>query len=251
MQRKTFEHIHLLGIAGAAMAPVAGMLQERGYRVTGSDVGVYPPASTLLDSLGIRWSDGYRQENLKPAPDLVVIGNVIARGNAELEYILDEKIPYCSMAQLLEDFFIAGHKSIVVAGTHGKTTTTAMLAWIFHVAGRRPDFLVGGVIPNFNERSYGLGGGEEFIIEGDEYETAFFDRGPYVAGIRSCGHLSGPCFHREAVPVARQSRAAPRADSDLGRERGSEGVRRESAVLGRDFWPHARLRLVCGRYSVE
>ena len=177
-QRKTVEHIHLLGIAGAAMAPVAGMLQERGYRVTGSDVGVYPPASTLLDSLGIRWNEGYREENLKPPPDLVVIGNVIARGNPELEYILDQKIPYCSMAQLLEEFFIAGHKSIVVAGTHGKTTTTAMLAWIFHVAGRRPDFLVGGVIPNFNDRSYGLGGGEEFIIEGDEYETAFFDRGP-------------------------------------------------------------------------
>jgi UDP-N-acetylmuramate: L-alanyl-gamma-D-glutamyl-meso-diaminopimelate ligase len=177
-QRKTAGHIHLLGIAGAAMAPVAGMLKERGFHVTGSDVHVYPPASTLLDSLGIRWNDGYREENLKPAPDLAVVGNVIARGNPELEFILDEKIPYCSMAQLLEDFFISGHKSIVVAGTHGKTTTTAMLAWIFHVAGRRPDFLVGGVIPNFNDRSYGLGGGEEFIIEGDEYETAFFDRGP-------------------------------------------------------------------------
>jgi UDP-N-acetylmuramate: L-alanyl-gamma-D-glutamyl-meso-diaminopimelate ligase len=177
-RQKNIEHIHLLGIAGAAMSPVAGMLQERGFRVTGSDVGVYPPASTLLDSLGIRWSDGYREENLRPTPDLAVVGNVIARSNPELEYILDEKIPYCSMAQLLEDFFIAGHRSIVVAGTHGKTTTTAMLAWIFHVAGRRPDFLVGGVIPNFNERSYGLGGGEEFIIEGDEYETAFFDRGP-------------------------------------------------------------------------
>jgi UDP-N-acetylmuramate: L-alanyl-gamma-D-glutamyl-meso-diaminopimelate ligase len=176
--RKTLARIHLLGIGGAAMAPVAGMLKERGYHVTGSDTNVYPPASTLLQSLQIPWNEGFNEANLKPAPDLAVIGNVIARGNAELEYILDEKIPYCSMAQILEDLFIAGHRSIVVAGTHGKTTTTAMLAWIFHVAGRRPDFLVGGVVPNFNDRSYGLGGGEEFIIEGDEYETAFFDRGP-------------------------------------------------------------------------
>lgn len=172
------EHVHLLGIAGAAMAPVAGMLKERGYRVTGTDTGVYPPASTLLDSLGIRWYDGFRPENLQPHPDLCVVGNVIARGNPELEFILDNKLPYCSMAQLLEDFFIRDHTSIVVAGTHGKTTTTAMLAWIFHTAARRPDFLVGGVCPNFGDRSYGLGGGEEFIIEGDEYETAFFDRGP-------------------------------------------------------------------------
>lgn len=160
------------------MAPVAGMLKERGFHVTGSDVGVYPPASTLLDSLGIRWNDGFNEDNLKPAPDLAVIGNVIARGNPELEYVLDEKLPYCSMPQLLEDYFIPGHTSIVVAGTHGKTTTTAMLAWIFHTGARRPDFLVGGVVPNFDDRSYGLGGGKEFIIEGDEYETAFFDRGP-------------------------------------------------------------------------
>ena len=171
-------HIHMIGIAGAAMAPVAGMLRDRGFRVTGSDVSVYPPASTLLDSLGVKWNDGYRQENLRPAPDLAVIGNAISRGNAELEYILDEKIPYCSMPRLLEEYFIPGHNSIVVAGTHGKTTTTAMLAWIFHVAGRRPDFLIGGVSPNFNDRSYGLGGGEEFIIEGDEYDTAFFDKAP-------------------------------------------------------------------------
>ena len=160
------------------MAPVAGMLKERGFRVTGSDASVYPPASTLLDSLGIDWSEGYREANLKPPPDLAVIGNAISRGNAEVEYILDEKIPYCSMPQLLEEYFIPGHTSIVVAGTHGKTTTTAMLAWIFHVAGRRPDFLVGGVIPNFGDRSYGLGGGDEFIIEGDEYDTSFFDKAP-------------------------------------------------------------------------
>jgi len=154
------------------------MLKERGFHVTGSDVNVYPPASTLLDSLGIRWNEGFREENLQPAPDLAVVGNIVARGNPEIEYILDEKIPYCSMPQLLEEYFIPGHTSIVVAGTHGKTTTTAMLAWIFQVAGRRPDFLVGGVLRNFKEKSYGLGGGEEFIIEGDEYETAFFDRGP-------------------------------------------------------------------------
>jgi UDP-N-acetylmuramate: L-alanyl-gamma-D-glutamyl-meso-diaminopimelate ligase len=160
------------------MAPLAGMLKERGYHVSGSDANVYPPASTLLASLGVEWKEGFREENLKPAPDLVVIGNVIARGNPELEFLLDEKIPYASMAGVLEEFFLPNHTSIVVAGTHGKTTTTAMLAWIFHAAGRRPDFLVGGVVPNFADRSYGLGGGEEFILEGDEYETAFFDRGP-------------------------------------------------------------------------
>jgi UDP-N-acetylmuramate: L-alanyl-gamma-D-glutamyl-meso-diaminopimelate ligase len=171
-------HIHLLGIGGAAMAPVAGMLKERGFHVTGSDVNVYPPASTLLTSLGIPWKEGYREENLMPAPDLVVIGNALSRGNPEVERILDDKIPYCSMPQLVEDYFIPGHISIVIAGTHGKTTTTAMLAWILHTAGRRPDFLIGGVAPNFGERSYGLGGGEEFVIEGDEYDTAFFDKGP-------------------------------------------------------------------------
>jgi UDP-N-acetylmuramate: L-alanyl-gamma-D-glutamyl-meso-diaminopimelate ligase len=177
-QTSSVRHVHLLGIAGSAMSPVAGMLKDRGFDVSGSDVNVYPPASTLLNSLGIRWNEGYRPENLQPAPDLAVIGNAISRGNPEVEYILDERIPYCSMAQLLEEYFLAGKRSLVVAGTHGKTTTTAMLAWIFHVAGRHPDFLIGGVAPNFGDRSYGLGGGEEFIIEGDEYDTAFFDKAP-------------------------------------------------------------------------
>src|ERR1700719_2605521 len=121
------ERVHVLGISGSAMAPVAGMLKERGFHVTGSDVNVYPPASTLLTSLGIPWNEGYREENLRPAPDLAVVGNAISRGNPEIERILDDGIPYCSMPQLLEDFFLPGRTSVVVAGTQGKTTTTAML----------------------------------------------------------------------------------------------------------------------------
>lgn len=174
---KPGQKIHLLGIGGSAMAPVAGMLREAGFRVSGSDSGVYPPASTLLDTLGISYFSTFDAAHLDPAPDLVVVGNVIARGNAELEEVLERKIPYCSMAQMIENVFLPGKHSVVVAGTHGKTTTTALLAWIFEQAGKRPNFLVGGVAENFG-KSYGLGGGEEFIIEGDEYETAFFDRGP-------------------------------------------------------------------------
>ncbi len=178
------EHIHLLGIGGSAMAPLAGMLKECGYRVTGSDLRVYPPASTLLDSLGISWSEGFSEEHLMPPPDLVVIGNALSRGNPEVEAVLDLKIPYRSMPEILKEFFLPGHDSIVVAGTHGKTTTTSMLAWIFHCAGRQPNFLIGGVSENFG-RSYGLEGGSEFILEGDEYDSAFFDKGPKFLHYRS------------------------------------------------------------------
>src|ERR1700676_3409033 len=159
------------------MAPLAGMFRERGFRVTGSDSGVYPPASTLLQSLGISFFHSFDAANLMPAPDLVIVGNIIARGNPELEEVLDRKISYRSMPEILEEVFLPGRHSIVVSGTHGKTTTTAMLAWIFQTAGKNPNFLVGGVAENFG-KSYGLGGGEEFILEGDEYETAFWDRGP-------------------------------------------------------------------------
>ena len=159
------------------MAPLAGMLREHGYGVTGSDSGVYPPASTLLEKLGISFFHTFDAAHLTPAPDLVVVGNIIARGNPELEEVLDRKIPYRSMPEILEEVFLPGRRSIVVSGTHGKTTTTAMLAWILHTGGKRPNFLVGGVAENFG-KSYGLGGGEEFILEGDEYETAFWDRGP-------------------------------------------------------------------------
>jgi UDP-N-acetylmuramate: L-alanyl-gamma-D-glutamyl-meso-diaminopimelate ligase len=171
------KHFHLSGIGGAAMAPLAGMLAESGHRVTGSDAGVYPPASTLLEGLGIRWSNGFDAANLDPAPDIAVIGNALSRGNPEIEYILDNKIPYRSLPQTLEEFFLPGRDSLVVTGTHGKTTTTSMLSWILHHAGRRPNFLIGGVAENFG-RSFGLGGGNEFVLEGDEYDSAFFDKAP-------------------------------------------------------------------------
>jgi UDP-N-acetylmuramate: L-alanyl-gamma-D-glutamyl-meso-diaminopimelate ligase len=170
-------HFHLSGIGGAAMAPLAGMLAESGHRVTGSDAGVYPPASTLLDSLGIRWTNGFNAANLDPAPDMVVLGNALSRGNPEVEAVLDNKLPYRSLPQTLEEFFLPGHDSLVVTGTHGKTTTTSMLSWILHHAGRRPNFLIGGVAENFG-RSFGLGGGDEFVLEGDEYDSAFFDKAP-------------------------------------------------------------------------
>jgi UDP-N-acetylmuramate: L-alanyl-gamma-D-glutamyl-meso-diaminopimelate ligase len=170
-------HFHLSGIGGAAMAPLAGMLAERGHRVTGSDAGVYPPASTLLQSLGIKWSNGFSEENLSPAPDVVVLGNALSRGNPEVECVLERKIPYRSLPQAIEDYFLPGHDPLVVTGTHGKTTTTSMLSWILAVAGRRPNFLIGGVAENFG-RSFGLGGGSEFVLEGDEYDSAFFDKAP-------------------------------------------------------------------------
>jgi UDP-N-acetylmuramate: L-alanyl-gamma-D-glutamyl-meso-diaminopimelate ligase len=171
------KHIHIIGIGGSAMAPLAGMLREQGFRVTGSDSGVYPPASTLLNSLGISYFPSFDATHLTPAPDLVVVGNIIARGNPELEETLERKIPYRSMPEILEEVFLPGKHSIVISGTHGKTTTTAMLAWIFHSAGKQPTFLVGGVAENFG-KSYGLGQGTDMILEGDEYETAFWDRGP-------------------------------------------------------------------------
>jgi UDP-N-acetylmuramate: L-alanyl-gamma-D-glutamyl-meso-diaminopimelate ligase len=170
-------HIHLIGICGTAMASLAGMLAERGFRVTGSDAAAYPPMSDFLQSLGIPVAQPFAVANLNPSPDLVVIGNAISRGNVELEHVLDQRVPFCSLPQLLHDEFLRGKEVLVVAGTHGKTTTTSMLAWIFEVAGTQPSFLIGGIAENFG-RSFQLGSGKHFILEGDEYDTAFFDKGP-------------------------------------------------------------------------
>lgn len=171
------KHIHLIGICGTAMASLAGMLKERGFRVTGSDVAAYPPMSTFLESLGIPVAQPFAESNLSPPPDLVVVGNAISRGNVELERLLDERIPFCSLPQILHDEFLVGKEVLVVAGTHGKTTTTSMLAWIFETAGLQPSFLIGGIAENFGS-SFGMGAGKHFILEGDEYDTAFFDKGP-------------------------------------------------------------------------
>src|SRR5579864_4309675 len=171
------KHIHLIGICGTAMASLAGMLNERGFRVSGSDAAAYPPMSDFLRDLGILVAQPFDAKNLDPRPDLVVVGNAISRGNVELEHILDHRIPFCSLPQLLHDEFLRGKEVLVVAGTHGKTTTTSMLSWIFHSAALDPSFLIGGIAENFGS-SFHLGQGKYFIIEGDEYDTAFFDKGP-------------------------------------------------------------------------
>jgi len=196
------KHIHLIGICGTAMASLAGMLQAQGHRITGSDAAAYPPMSDVLAGLGIPLMQPYAEANLEPRPDLVIVGNAISRGNVELEYVLDTRIPFTSMAAVLHDEFLAGRESLVVAGTHGKTTTTSMLAWIYEVASRgtgnrqqgtgngrdddaerfAPSFLIGGVAENFGTsfkvRPMVDGVKQPFILEGDEYDTAFFDKGP-------------------------------------------------------------------------
>src|SRR6266581_1585674 len=171
------KRVHLIGICGTAMASLAGMLKQRGFHVTGSDAAAYPPMWDFLASLGISVSQPFTEKNLTPRPDLVVVGNAISRGNAELEHVLDERIAFCSLPQILHDEFLRGKEVLAVAGTHGKTTTTSMLAWIFQYAGMQPSFLIGGIAENFGS-SFQLGTGRHFIIEADEYDTAFFDKGP-------------------------------------------------------------------------
>ena len=172
------KRVYLIGIGGTAMASLAGMLQKRGYQVGGSDEHVYPPMSTYLEQLGIPVLEGYTKEHLQTfRPDLVVIGNVAASTNAEAAATVELDLPYTSMPEAIHELFIKGKHSIVVAGTHGKTTTTSLMAWLLESAGRDPSMVVGGIPLNFNQ-NFKLGQGPEFVIEGDEYNTAFFDKGP-------------------------------------------------------------------------
>ncbi|MFO0727623.1 MAG: UDP-N-acetylmuramate:L-alanyl-gamma-D-glutamyl-meso-diaminopimelate ligase [Myxococcota bacterium] len=169
--------IHLVGICGTGMGSFAGLLKAAGHQVRGSDDNVYPPMSTKLADWGIPVMKGYRPENLEPTPDLVVVGNVIRRTNPEAMAVVERKLPYTSFPQALGDLFLKDRHSIVVAGTHGKTTTTSLIAWGLTSAGRDPGLLVGGVPENFQE-GFRLGRGPEFVVEGDEYDTAYFDKVP-------------------------------------------------------------------------
>lgn len=170
-------HVHLMGICGVGMASLAGILKQNGYIVTGSDQSIYPPMSHFLEGLSIPVLEGYGARNLNPVPDLVIVGNVITKFNPEAIELSRLHIPYLSLPQALNHFAMKGKRSIVVCGTHGKTTTTALAAWILEKAGVDPSFMVGG-IPNNFEGNFQLGNGPFFVIEGDEYDTAFFDKGP-------------------------------------------------------------------------
>ncbi len=171
----SIQSVHFVGICGTAMASTAAAMQEKGVKVTGSDQNVYPPMSTFLADRKIEVISGYAEQNLAHRPDLVVIGNAISRGNPEAEYVLDHRLPYCSLPELLKHYFIRGKRSLVVTGTHGKTTTTALLAWVFEHNGFNPSYLIGG-IPNNLGQGARFTDSEWFIIEGDEYDTAFFDK---------------------------------------------------------------------------
>lgn len=193
--------VHFVGICGAAMAPTAVALKERGLQVTGSDQNVYPPMSTYLARHGIPVMSGYAESNLAHHPDLVVIGNVISRGNPEAEYCLERRLRYCSLPELVREFFLRGKRCIVVAGTHGKTTTAALLAWVLDQNGFNPGFLIGGLPLNF-DRAARFTESEWFVIEGDEYDSAFFDkRSKFLHYLPECAILNNLEFdHADIFP---------------------------------------------------
>jgi UDP-N-acetylmuramate: L-alanyl-gamma-D-glutamyl-meso-diaminopimelate ligase len=170
--------VHVIGICGTATATLAAMLKHKGFHVRGSDQDVYPPMSEFLSSEGIEALSGYRAEHITSDLDFVVVGNAISRGNAELEEVLDRKIRYCSLPEAVREHFLWGARSIVIAGTHGKTTTTALAGWVLTDGGADPSVLVGGIARNFGDHgsSYRMGKGRDFVIEGDEYDSAFFDK---------------------------------------------------------------------------
>ncbi len=177
MNPQDIKKIYIIAICGTGMASLAGLLKESGHKVTGSDANIYPPMSTLLAELDIPVKPGFKRENITQDIDLVIIGNAVSKSNEEVQAVLDSGIPYTSFPEALARFFLNGRKSLVVTGTHGKTTTTALLSWALHACGKNPGFMVGGWLKNF-DRNYRISEGDYFVTEGDEYDTAFFDKGP-------------------------------------------------------------------------
>lgn len=174
---KKGSHVHLMGICGTAMASLAGLLKDQGFKVTGSDSNPYPPMSTQLESLGIQIQKPYASENLNPKPDFIIVGNVISATNPEAQAMVEYQIPFCSLPQAMGEFIIADRDSFVISGTHGKTTTTSIMSWTAELAGLNPGFLIGGIPKNFSQ-SFRSPKANTFIIEGDEYDTAYFDKVP-------------------------------------------------------------------------
>ncbi|MBT3367199.1 MAG: UDP-N-acetylmuramate:L-alanyl-gamma-D-glutamyl-meso-diaminopimelate ligase [Nitrospina sp.] len=171
------KNIYLIAICGTGMAALAGLLKGAGHRVSGSDANIYPPMSTLLENAGIPVLPGYRKENITSDIDLVIVGNAVSKTNEEVQAVLDAGLEYTSFPEALAHFFLVGRKSLVVTGTHGKTTTTSLLSWVLQASGRKPGFMVGGWLKNF-DNNHQVPEGDYFVTEGDEYDSAFFDKGP-------------------------------------------------------------------------
>jgi UDP-N-acetylmuramate: L-alanyl-gamma-D-glutamyl-meso-diaminopimelate ligase len=176
-QLRAGAHIHLMGICGTAMASLAGLLKDKGFAITGSDSNPYPPMSTQLESLGIQIMKPYSADNLRKRPDFVIVGNVISASNPEAQELLKQDIPYTSLPVALGEFIIGERESVVISGTHGKTTTTSLMSWVAEEVGKQPGFLIGGIAKNFS-KSFRNPNGNWFVIEGDEYDTAYFDKVP-------------------------------------------------------------------------
>jgi UDP-N-acetylmuramate: L-alanyl-gamma-D-glutamyl-meso-diaminopimelate ligase len=177
MESKDIKNIYLIAICGTGMAALAGLLKKAGHDVTGSDANIYPPMSTLLSNAGIKIFPGYKKENISKDIDLVIVGNAVSKKNEEVQAVLDAGISYTSFPAALSHFFLEGRKSLVVTGTHGKTTTTSLLSWVLESAQRKPGFMVGGWLKNF-DTNHQVPVGDYFVTEGDEYDSAFFDKGP-------------------------------------------------------------------------
>jgi hypothetical protein len=257
------KHIHLIGICGTAMASLAGMLQARGHRITGSDAAAYPPMSDVLAGLGIPLLQPYAEANLTPRPDLVIVGNAISRGNVELEYVLDTRIPFTSMAAVLHDEFLRGANRWWWRGRMARRRRPA--CWRGFMRSRRARGRSCAVVPDWGRggelwhQLYGAprdrGVAQPFILEGDEYDTAFFDKGPKflhyfpgrrdpdACGVRPRGHLSRPCGGEDGVQAAGESDSAARARGRVRWQRECERVRGEGVLRGRAVWVRAGLAL--------